>query len=180
VSRPGRARVLPGTHAAHSDERWRGSSHGQLVAAHSAASFGSWSWPYHTTLRTTLHTTSPALAAVPTPAPRPPSPRPPPPSPGSGRLVSLREAELPAQLEALFRRSLYKLALQVAEAHGADAATRATIHQRWADFLYAKGGGGGACCAVLCCAGMPASALTMRCPTAAAAMLRQCAAMARA
>jgi hypothetical protein len=32
---------------------------------------------------------------------------------GSGRLVTLREVELPAQLDALFRRSLYKLALQV-------------------------------------------------------------------
>lgn len=57
--------------------------------------------------------------------------------------------------QALLRRSLYKLALDVARAwgaqggagQGADAATLASIHQRWGDHLYSKvrgGGGGGA------------------------------------
>jgi hypothetical protein len=52
----------------------------------------------------------------------PASPRP---AAGSGRLVTLREVELPAQLEALFRRSLYKLALQVGVCGAAAAGLRA-------------------------------------------------------
>ncbi|GFR48733.1 hypothetical protein Agub_g10691, partial [Astrephomene gubernaculifera] len=73
----------------------------------------------------------------------------------SGALWSYREIDLASQLEALLRRSLHKLALDVArgwwggQQHhpggaagagaGADAATLAAIHQRWGDHLYGKG-----------------------------------------
>ncbi|KAI8469810.1 MAG: hypothetical protein J3K34DRAFT_511770 [Monoraphidium minutum] len=56
-----------------------------------------------------------------------------------GRMVSFREVELGTQLDVLFKRSLHKLALDMALVHGADAATLASIHQRWGDHLYARG-----------------------------------------
>ena len=40
------------------------------------------------------------------------------------------------------RRSLFKLALDVARAVGTDAATLASIHTRWGDHLYEKVGVG--------------------------------------
>ncbi|GIM12899.1 hypothetical protein Vretimale_16129 [Volvox reticuliferus] len=60
----------------------------------------------------------------------------------AGVVWSYREIDLAAQLEALLRRSLHKLALDVARAWGsgaADEATLANIHQRWGDHLYSKG-----------------------------------------
>ncbi|KAG2428575.1 hypothetical protein HYH02_014378 [Chlamydomonas schloesseri] len=77
----------------------------------------------------------------------------------AGAVWSYREIDLASQLEALLRRSLHKLALDVARAWGqgqqgqgqppggkggppqggADAATLASIHQRWGDHLYSKG-----------------------------------------
>ncbi|KAG1673844.1 hypothetical protein FOA52_012869 [Chlamydomonas sp. UWO 241] len=56
-----------------------------------------------------------------------------------GRAILLRQVELSAQLDTLFKRSLHKLALEVAKAEGADAATIASIQHRWGDHLYAKG-----------------------------------------
>ncbi len=43
------------------------------------------------------------------------------------------------QLDTLFKRSLHKLALDLATAQQADAGTVAGIHQRWGDHLYGKG-----------------------------------------
>jgi hypothetical protein len=43
------------------------------------------------------------------------------------------------QLDVLFKRSLFKLALDLASCAGADAATLAGIRGRWGDALYAKG-----------------------------------------
>ncbi|KAG2487093.1 hypothetical protein HYH03_014337 [Edaphochlamys debaryana] len=67
----------------------------------------------------------------------------------AGAIWSYREIDLASQLEALLRRSLHKLALDVARAAGggagggggagADEATLANIHQRWGDHLYGKG-----------------------------------------
>ncbi|KAG2427668.1 hypothetical protein HXX76_012317 [Chlamydomonas incerta] len=64
----------------------------------------------------------------------------------AGAAWCYREIDLASQLEALLRRSLHKLALDVARAWGqsspgagADAATLASIHQRWGDHLYSKG-----------------------------------------
>ena len=45
-------------------------------------------------------------------------------------MYMLSQAELVTQLDSLFRRSMYKLALDVARAHSVDAATIATIQQR--------------------------------------------------
>jgi len=42
------------------------------------------------------------------------------------------------QLEVLFKRSLHKLALDLAVRSGGDAALIAAIHQRWGDHLYGK------------------------------------------
>lgn len=42
------------------------------------------------------------------------------------------------QLEVLFKRSLHKLALDLAVRSGADPSLIAAIHQRWGDHLYAK------------------------------------------
>ncbi|GIL60245.1 hypothetical protein Vafri_14880, partial [Volvox africanus] len=61
----------------------------------------------------------------------------------AGAVWSYREIDLTAQLEALLRRSLHKLALDVARAPrssgAADEATLANIYQRWGDHLYGKG-----------------------------------------
>ncbi|MEW5316813.1 MAG: hypothetical protein WDW38_008162 [Sanguina aurantia] len=58
---------------------------------------------------------------------------------GSGRLFTFTELGLASQLESLFKRSLHKLALDVARAVRVDAATEASIHTQWADHLYSKG-----------------------------------------
>ncbi|GAX83865.1 hypothetical protein CEUSTIGMA_g11290.t1 [Chlamydomonas eustigma] len=58
---------------------------------------------------------------------------------GSGKAYLLKEVELAAQLDVLFKRSLHKLALDIARAEGADSATIANIQQRWGDHLYNKG-----------------------------------------
>lgn len=42
------------------------------------------------------------------------------------------------QLEVLFKRSLHKLALDLALRSGGDPALLAAIHQRWGDHLYGK------------------------------------------
>ena len=42
------------------------------------------------------------------------------------------------QLEVLFKRSLHKLALDLATSHDADPELVAAIRQRWGDHLYAK------------------------------------------
>ncbi|MEW5305680.1 MAG: hypothetical protein WDW36_008205 [Sanguina aurantia] len=57
---------------------------------------------------------------------------------GSGRLFTFTELGLASQLESLFKRSLHKLALDVARAVRVDAATEASIHTQWADHLYSK------------------------------------------
>lgn len=57
-------------------------------------------------------------------------------TPGSGRLFTFTEVGLASQLESLFKRSLHKLALDVARAVKVDAATEASIHTQWADHLY--------------------------------------------
>ncbi|KAF8068385.1 VPS11 [Scenedesmus sp. PABB004] len=56
-----------------------------------------------------------------------------------GRLVRYQEVELASQLELLFKRSLHKLALDLARGAGADGELLAGIHARWGDHLYAKG-----------------------------------------
>ncbi|PNW86687.1 hypothetical protein CHLRE_02g095074v5 [Chlamydomonas reinhardtii] len=80
----------------------------------------------------------------------------------AGAVWSYREIDLATQLEALLRRSLHKLALDVARAWGqgggsggpgADAATLASIHQRWGDHLYSKGEYDAAMCQYLETAG---------------------------
>lgn len=58
---------------------------------------------------------------------------------GSGQLMTFHETGMSMQLEVLFKRSLYKLALDLALAHKADEATLANIRQRWGDHLYLKG-----------------------------------------
>lgn len=44
----------------------------------------------------------------------------------------------PLQLEVLFKRSLHKLALDLAISHDADPELVAAIRQRWGDHLYVK------------------------------------------
>jgi len=58
---------------------------------------------------------------------------------GGGKITILKEVDLTVQLDALFRRSLHKLALDIARAHNADASTIAGIQQKWGDALYDKG-----------------------------------------
>ena len=50
-----------------------------------------------------------------------------------------RNAPSAPQLDVLFRRSLHKLALDLAGCAGAGPTTLAAIHQRWGDHLYVKG-----------------------------------------
>ncbi|EFJ42126.1 hypothetical protein VOLCADRAFT_107382 [Volvox carteri f. nagariensis] len=60
----------------------------------------------------------------------------------AGAVWCYREIDLPSQLETLLRRSLHKLALDVARSWTpgvADVTTLANIHQRWGDHLYGKG-----------------------------------------
>lgn len=55
---------------------------------------------------------------------------------GDGTVVCLREIPLASKLEALFRRNCHGIALRLAEAEKADAATLAYIHHQYADHLY--------------------------------------------
>eukprot|EP00878_Enallax_costatus_P016671 GHUV01017491.1.p1 GENE.GHUV01017491.1~~GHUV01017491.1.p1 ORF type:complete len:607 (+),score=167.44 GHUV01017491.1:135-1823(+) len=55
-----------------------------------------------------------------------------------GKLYRYFEVELATQLEVLFKRSLHKLALDLATSHDADPELVAAIRQRWGDHLYAK------------------------------------------
>eukprot|EP00887_Chlorella_sp_A99_P001223 scaffold14.g1223.t1 len=56
----------------------------------------------------------------------------------AGNVIRLREKSLGEKLEALYRSRSYQLALGVAGAEGADAATMAAVRRHYGDFLYAK------------------------------------------
>ena len=58
---------------------------------------------------------------------------------GLGKMYTMSEVDLQLQLDVLFKRSLHKLAVELATAHSADSSAIAIIHQRWGDHLYAKG-----------------------------------------
>ncbi|GJJ12060.1 hypothetical protein Clacol_006301 [Clathrus columnatus] len=56
-----------------------------------------------------------------------------------GKLFSLQEKPTSAELEILFGRSFYVVAINVAKTRNLDAASVADVHKRYGDHLYSKG-----------------------------------------